>query len=164
MKQSLLLTALLLTFSTSLFAQEDEKLQAKMQFSSMFVGTNNSFRELKGTLYSEDENWSYYGSEYGLGDKAMTILRSKKDTAEWYSYIKFSLDTDMEQILPIQTGVFELINMLITAGKIRGTEETEANVTRTDLYVKSNDAWLGELVTDGEKKTFHILLKNTPWP
>lgn len=164
MKQSLLLTAFLLSFTVSVLAQEDAKLQAKMQFSSMFVGANNSFRELKNKLYHEDENWSYYSSEYGLGEKALTVLRSKKDTTDWYSYISFSMDTDLEQLPAVQGGVFELLNMLITAGKIRGTEETEGNITRTDIYVKSNDAWLGELVSDKEKKTFHILLHNTPWP
>lgn len=164
MKSFFLFIAFLLSISGSLHAQEDATLQAKMQFSSMFVGANNSFRELKGSMYSEDDNWSYYSSEYGLGNKALTVLRSKKDTTDWYSYINFSLDTDLEQLPAIQQGVFQLINMLITAGKIRGTEETEGGITRTDIYVKSNDAWLGELVTNSEKKTFHILLRNTPWP
>lgn len=164
MKLFLLLITFLLTTTSSLFAQEDAKLNAKLQFSSMFVGTNNSFRNLKGELYSEDDNWSYYSSEYGLGEKAITILQSKKDTTNWYCYIKFSLDTDLEQLPAVQGGVFELLNMLVSGGKIRGTEDTEAGVTRTDLYVKSNDAWLGEIVSDSEKKTFHIFLKNTAWP
>jgi hypothetical protein len=163
MKTFRILFILLVTVFQTSFAQDDAALNAKMQFSSLFLGTNNNFKEVKGDQYNEDENFTYYGSEYGLGDKAVTILKSKKDTTTWYCYIKFSLETELEAVLPIQTGTFELLNMLITGGKIRGTEETEGGITRTDLYVKSNDAWLGELVTDGDKKTFHILLKNTPW-
>jgi hypothetical protein len=164
MKPVLILSILLIHVTQLSFAQDDAVLNAKMQFSSLFLGTNDNFEKLKGTLYSEDDNWNYFGSEYGLGEKAVTILKSKKDSTAWYCYIQFSLETDMEAVLPIQTGTFEMLNMMITAGKIRGTENTEDGITRTDLYVKSNDAWLGELVTDSKKKTFHILLKNTPWP
>lgn len=164
MKPVLILTILLFSVTQFSVAQDDAALSAKMQFSSLFLGTQDNFEKLKGDLYSEDDNWSYYGSEYGLGEKAVTILKSKKDSTAWYCYIQFSLETELDKVLPIQTGTFELINMMITGGKIRGTEETEDGVTRSDLYVKSNDAWLGELVTDSNKKTFHILLKNTPWP
>ncbi len=163
MKTLSVLSILLISVAQLSFAQDDAALSAKMQFSSLFLGTNNNFKELKGEQYNDDDNFIYYGSEYGMGEKAVTILKSKKDTAVWYCYIKFSLETELEAVLPIQTGTFELLNMMITGGKIRGTEETEGNITRTDLYVKGNDAWIGELVTDGDKKTFHILLKNTPW-
>jgi hypothetical protein len=163
MKPALILF-ILLNVTLFSFAQEDAALNAKLQFSSLFLGTKDNFEKLKGALYTEDDNWSYYGSEYGLGEKAVTILKSKKDSTAWYCYIQFSMDTDMDALPAIQTGTFELLNMMITAGKIRGTEDTEDGITRTDLYVKSNDAWLGELVSDSKKKTFHILLKNTPWP
>lgn len=144
-------------------AQDDAVLQVKMQFSSLFMGTNDNFKALKGEQYADDDNFIYYGSGYGLGEKAVTILHSKKDTTAWYCYIKFSLDTDLEVLPNIQSGVFGLLNMVITGGKIRGTEGTENGITRTDIYVKSNDAWIGELVTNADKKTFHILLQNTPW-
>ncbi len=152
----------IITTNTS-FAQDDEILQVKMQFSSLFMGTNDSFTKLKGEQYSDDDNWTYYGSEYGLGEKAVTILHSKKDTTAWYCYIKFSLETELDQLSKVESGVFGMLNMVIGGGKIRGTENTENGVTRTDIYVTANDAWLGELVTDADKKTFHILLQNTPW-
>lgn len=157
------LVTILLAAPIVVTAQDDPVMEAKLQFSSMFMGTNNSFKTLKGEKYSEDDNWVYFGSEYGLGTKAVTILNSKKDTTAWYCYIKFSLETDLNQLANVQSGVFGVLNMVISGGKIKGTEETENKITRTDLYVTKNNEWLGELVTDGDKKTFHIFLKNLPW-
>jgi hypothetical protein len=144
-------------------AQKDAILEAKLQFSSMFMGANNNFESLKGEQYSEDDNWTYYGSEYGLGTKAVTILKSKKDTTGWYCYVKFNMNDDLAELPAVQSGVFEMLNMVVKGGKISGEEETEGAVTRTDLYVKKNGAWLGELVSDGDKKTFHVFLKNEVW-
>lgn len=145
------------------FAQDDAVMEAKLQFSSLFMGTTNNFETLKGEQYSEDENWVYYASDYGLGKKAVTILNSKKNTNEWYCYILFSLDSDLAELPAIQSGVFGMLNMVVNGGKIKGEEGTEGATTRTDLYATNSNAWLGELVTDDDKKTFHILLKNTPW-
>lgn len=144
-------------------AQDDPEMSAKLQFSSMFMGTNNSFEKLKGEKYSEDENWVYYGSDYGLGKRAATILNSKKNASEWYCYIQFSLVDDLTELPPVQSGVFGMLNMIANGGKIKGEEATEGEITRTDLYVTKDNVWLGEIVTDNSKKTFHIFLKNSPW-
>ncbi len=68
-------------------AHDDPEMSSKLQFSSMFMGTNNGFEKLKGEKYSEDENWVYYGSDYGLGQRATAILKRKKNASVWYLYI-----------------------------------------------------------------------------
>ena len=154
---------LLFTLSRPCLAQDDPVMSAKMQFSSILMGTNNSFSSLKGDKVGEDDNYMYYRSEYGLGNKALTVLHSKKDTTEWLCFVRYSTETDLDQIPAIESGVFGMINMVIKGGKIKGTEGTENNVTRTDLYVTQGEEWLGELVTDSNKKTFHVLFRNTKW-
>lgn len=162
MKSALLF--LLLSFViTSAIAQDDAETNAKLQFSSMFIGTKNNFADLKGDLLLEDENFIYYKSEYGLGNRAFTVFQSKKDSTEWYCFVEFSMETDITELPAVQGGAFGVLNMMVSGGKIHGEETTEGEKIRTDLYASGTNAWLGELVTDQEKKTFHILLKNTAW-
>ncbi len=160
---SLILSVILLLTLTANAQDESAATEAKMQFSSVMMGTNNSFASLRGAKIKDDENFVYYESEYGLGTKALTILNSKADTTEWYCFIRFHMIDEMKDVVAVESGVFGLLNMLIGGGKIKGTEGTEGKITRTDLYVTENNAWLGELVSDGEKQTFHIFMKNTKW-
>lgn len=163
-KTALFFLLLLSSFAiTPAIAQDDAQMNAKLQFSSMFIGTKNNFADLKGEQFLEDENFVYFKSEYGLGNRAFTLLQSKKDSTEWYCFVEFSMETDITELPAIQGGTFELLNMMVTGGKIHGEETTEGEKIRTDLYASGTNAWLGELVTDQEKKTFHILLKNTQW-
>lgn len=157
------LVAFLMIGTQISLAQDDAEMSAKLQFSSLFLGTNNNFETLKGEKYNEDDNWVYYESEYGLGQKAATILNSKKNTSEWYCYIQFSLENDLTELPAIQSGVFGMLNMVAKGGKIKGEEGSEGETTRTDLFVTKDNVWLGEIVTDNSKKTFHIFLKNSPW-
>jgi len=158
-----LIAILILSLSTAFAQDETAATEAKMQFSSVMMGTNNSFTSLKGAKIKDDENFVYYESEYGLGTKALTILNSKTDTTEWYCYVRFHMIDDMKDVVAVESGVFGLLNMIIGGGKIKGTEGTEGKLTRTDLYVTENNAWLGELVSDGDKQIFHIFMKNTKW-
>lgn len=149
--------------SIPVVAQDDATTNAKLQFSSMFMGTKNAFADLKGDLLLEDENFTYYKSEYGLGNRAFTVLHSKKDSTEWYCYVEFSMETDLTELPAVQSGAFGVLNMMVSGGKITGQENTEGDIIRTDLYASVTNAWLGELVSNQSKKTFHILLKNTDW-
>lgn len=158
----LLFVIIFLTASPALRAQ-DAATEAKLQFSSLFLGTTNSFKTLKGEKYADDENWTYFASDYGLGERAATILQSKKDTAQWYCYVKFSYEDDLNALPAVQSGIFDLLNMVVKGGKIKGEEKTENNVVRTDLFATKNDEWLGEVVSDNNKKTFHVFLKNVNW-
>jgi len=165
MKSTLLLflAILLFTGSTAFAQDESAATEAKMQFSSVMMGANNSFASMRGEKIKDDENFVYYQSDYGLGTKALTILNSKADTTEWYCFIRFHMIDDMKDVVAVESGAFGLLNMLVGGGKIKGSEGTEGKITRTDLYVTANNAWLGELVSDGEKQTFHIFMKNTKW-
>ena len=160
---SLIISIILLLTMTSHAQDEAAATEAKVQFSSVMVGTNNSFASMRGEKLKDDDNFVYYQSDYGLGTKAFTILNSKADTTEWYCFVRYHMIDDMKDVVAVESGVFGLLNMIISKGKIKGTEGTEGKITRTDLYVTENNAWLGELVSDGEKQTFHIFMKNTKW-
>ncbi len=161
---SILLIAICLFAGSNVHAQDEAAAtEARMQFSSVILGTNNSFAALRGPRLKDDENFVYYDSDRGLGSKFLTILNSKADTTEWYCFVRFHMIDDLKDVVAVESGVFGLLNMIIGGGKIKGSEGTEGKITRTDLYVTENNAWLGELVSDSEKQTFHIFMKNTKW-
>lgn len=132
-----------------------------MQFYVHFMGTQDDFEKLHGEKSSENEEYIYYNSEKLLGSKSILIAQNKKDLTLWIYYVEYSMENELSELMEVQPAIFKVLNDQVGAGKIRGEETTEGNVTKTNLYTTAKNEWLGELVTDNEKQKFYVLLANT---
>ena len=132
-----------------------------MQFYVHFMGTQDDFEKLHGEKSSENEEYIYYNSEKLLGSKTILIAQNKKDLTLWIYYVEYSMDTELSELMEVQPAIFKVLNDQVGAGKIKGEETTEGNITKTNLYTVAKNEWLGELVTDNENQKFYVLLANT---
>lgn len=161
-KSSLLVLLFVISSGFGAHAQSEGSLSVPfMQFYVHFMGTQDDFEKLYGEKSSENEEYIYYNSEKLLGSKTILIAQNKKDLTLWIYYVEYSMDTELSELMEVQPAIFKVLNDQVGAGKIKGEETTEGNITKTNLYTVAKNEWLGELVTDNENQKFYVLLANT---
>lgn len=161
-KSSLLVLLFVISSGFAAHAQSEGSLSVPfMQFYVHFMGTQDDFEKLHGEKSSENEEYIYYNSEKLLGSKTILIAQNKKDLTLWIYYVEYSMDTELSELMEVQPAIFKVLNDQVGAGKIKGEETTEGNITKTNLYTVAKNEWLGELVTDNENQKFYVLLANT---
>jgi hypothetical protein len=165
MKIRIALFAILITPLLA-FSQDSEGVpEIKMQFITHIYSSQKNYAALHTDKASENDQYIFYNSGEALGSRYITIAQSKKDTSQWIYYVEYPMETaeDLKNVADVEPHVFSVLNLYVKTGRLKGDENTEGDIVRTNLYVASTNEWFGELVTDNAKKKFHILLTNAHW-
>ncbi|MBS1490998.1 MAG: hypothetical protein JSS93_10755 [Bacteroidetes bacterium] len=153
-------------FLARLCPAQDESSGLTMQLMMHLSASQKDFQSLHtDSITYEDENYKYFNSREGLLTRYISILQSKKNPSLWIYFIEYDMnDTDdLSALSKIEPALFKLINLFIKAGRFKGDEKTENNITRSNLYIAKTNDWYGEVVTNNDKKKFHILFTNKRW-
>lgn len=163
MKQ--ILVVIFLVSAQFLFAQSDGIPAAKMQFITHLYSSQENYKVLHNAKSGENEKFIFYDTGEALGNRYISILQSKADTSQWIYYVEYPMVTteDLTDLAQVEPHVFDVLNLYIKTGRLKGEEKTEGDIVRTDLYIAKTNEWFGELVTDNAKQKFYILLTNARW-
>lgn len=148
-----------------LHAQDEGIPEIKMQFITHVFSSQDNFKSLHNAKSGENEKFIFYDTNEALGNRYISILQSKADTSQWLYYVEYPMVTteDLADLAKVEPHVFGVLNVHIKSGRLKGDENTEGDIVRTNLYIAKTNEWFGELVTDNAKQKFYILLTNARW-
>jgi hypothetical protein len=148
------------------FSQGTEGIpEIKMQFITHLYSSQQNYKALHHEKTGENDQYIFYQTSEALGNRYIAIAQSKKDTSQWVYYVEYPIATteDIAAVAEVEKNVFEVLNLYVKTGRLKGSENTEGDIVRTNLLIAKNDTWFGEVVTDNATKKFHILLTNSRW-